>query len=80
MSPRWVALDRDGTLIVEKNYLSDPALVELLPGVSQGLNRLRRAGAGLIVVSNQSGVGRGYFTLDDVARGQRAAAGALRTV
>ncbi|MCX6626023.1 MAG: HAD family hydrolase [Candidatus Solibacter sp.] len=68
MSRSYVALDRDGTLIVEKNYLSDPSQVELLPTVLEGLTRLRRAGFGLLVVSNQSGVGRGYFSLDDVAR------------
>ncbi|WP_321474798.1 HAD family hydrolase [uncultured Paludibaculum sp.] len=63
---RFVALDRDGTLIAEKNYLSDPAQVELLPGVRDAVDRLRTAGFGLIVVTNQSGVGRGYFTLEQV--------------
>jgi histidinol-phosphate phosphatase family protein len=63
MNPRrFVALDRDGTLIVERNYLDDPSGVELLPGVAEGLRELREIGMGLIVVTNQSGVGRGYFT------------------
>jgi D,D-heptose 1,7-bisphosphate phosphatase len=57
-------LDRDGTLIVEKNYLSDPAQVELLPNAAEGLRVLRELGYGLIVVTNQAGVGRGYYTLD----------------
>ncbi|MGJ5818290.1 D-glycero-alpha-D-manno-heptose-1,7-bisphosphate 7-phosphatase [Paludibaculum fermentans] len=65
-SRRFVAFDRDGTLIVEKNYLSDPDQVELLPGASEAVALLRNAGFGLIVVTNQSGVGRGYFTLEQV--------------
>jgi D-glycero-D-manno-heptose 1,7-bisphosphate phosphatase len=64
----YVLLDRDGTLNVERDYLSDPAQLELLPGVSQALRRLRELGFGLVVVSNQSGVGRGYFNLDAVER------------
>lgn len=63
-----VFLDRDGTIIREKEYLRDPAQVELLPGAVIGLKRLAKAGFKLFVVSNQSGVGRGYFTLADVER------------
>ena len=59
---RFVVLDRDGTVIVEKNYLSEPDQVELLPGVVNGLNKLAAVGLGLVVVTNQSGIGRGYFT------------------
>lgn len=63
-APRAAAfLDRDGTLIVERGYLSDPDGVELLPGVAMALRETRTAGHPLIVVSNQSGVGRGKFTL-----------------
>jgi histidinol-phosphate phosphatase family protein len=58
---RFVLLDRDGVLNRERYYLSDPADVELLPGVVPGLRMLRDLGLGLIVVTNQSGVGRGYF-------------------
>ena len=58
---RYVLLDRDGTVIVDKHYLSDPAGVELLPGAVQGLKRMRDMGYGLAVLSNQSGIGRGYF-------------------
>ena len=46
----------------EVNYCADPKLVEILPGVPQALMRLREAGYKLIVISNQSGIGRGYFT------------------
>jgi D-glycero-D-manno-heptose 1,7-bisphosphate phosphatase len=65
---RAVFLDRDGTLIVEKNYLSDPAQVELLPGVPQALKQLQDAGFKLFIVTNQSGIGRGYYTLEDLHR------------
>src|SRR5262245_1077748 len=58
---RFVVLDRDGTLIVEKHYLSDPDAVELIPGVGAALRRLAELGLGLVVVTNQSGVGRGLF-------------------
>lgn len=65
-----VFLDRDGTIIEERHYLKDPALVSVFPGVGAALKRLQDAGYLLILVTNQSGVGRGYFTLDDVARVQ----------
>lgn len=57
-----VLLDRDGTVIVDKHYLSDPDGVELLPGAADGLRQLARAGLKLFLVTNQSGIGRGYFT------------------
>lgn len=59
-----VILDRDGTLIVEKNYLSDPGQVEILPGVIQGLRTLVQHGAVLAIASNQSGIGRGYYSAE----------------
>ena len=65
---RAIFLDRDGTLIVEKNYLADPAQVELLPGVSPALKRLQEAGFKLFIVTNQSGVGRGYYAVEDMHR------------
>ena len=65
---RAIFLDRDGTMIVEKNYLSDPAQVELLPGVVQALKRLQDARFMLFIVTNQSGIGRGYYTVKDMHR------------
>ncbi len=59
---RFVLLDRDGTINTERNYLARPEEVELFPGTLPGLRRLRALGLGLVVVTNQSGVGRGYFS------------------
>src|SRR3954470_4364570 len=73
-SPRWgegrkragmgdsaVFLDKDGTLIEDVPYNVDPARIRLMPGAAGGLRALDAAGYRLIVVSNQSGVARGYF-------------------
>ena len=65
---RFVVLDRDGTLIVEKHYLSHPDAVELVPGAGEALRRLAALGLGLVVVTNQSGVGRGLFSDEVLAR------------
>jgi D-glycero-D-manno-heptose 1,7-bisphosphate phosphatase len=65
---RAVFLDRDGTLIAEANYLCRPEDVVIFPATPVGLKRLCAAGFKLFIVSNQSGVGRGYFTLADVER------------
>jgi histidinol-phosphate phosphatase family protein len=62
---RAVFLDRDGTLIAEKNYLHRMEEVEILPGTAPALQKLAGAGFQLIIVTNQSGIGRGYFTLAD---------------
>ena len=59
-------LDRDGTLIEHKPYLYKPQEVILLPGVIAALRHAREAGYLLFLFTNQSGVGRGYFKLDDV--------------
>jgi histidinol-phosphate phosphatase family protein len=61
-----VFVDRDGTLVVERGYLSDPAGIELLPGAARALLELKAAGLPVIVISNQSGVGRGLFPLERV--------------
>jgi D-glycero-D-manno-heptose 1,7-bisphosphate phosphatase len=58
-----VFLDRDGTLVREVGYLSDPADLEVLPGVPEALRSLQAAGYPLVVISNQSGVGRGLFPM-----------------
>ncbi len=61
-------LDRDGTLILDKHYLADPAGVELIPGVADALCRARSLGYRLFIHTNQSGIARGLYTLDDVHR------------
>jgi D-glycero-D-manno-heptose 1,7-bisphosphate phosphatase len=65
---RAVFLDRDGTLNVEKEYLSDPAKLALVPGAGPALRRLMDAGFLLFIVTNQSGIGRGYYTVADMER------------
>ncbi len=62
LPPRAVFFDRDGTLIEDAGYLSDPAGVKPLPGVAEALARLRRAGVLLFLFTNQSGINRGFFT------------------
>jgi len=54
-------VDRDGTLIAEKDHISEPNDVELLPGVAVALREVRTAGHPVVVISNQAGVGRGLF-------------------
>jgi D-glycero-D-manno-heptose 1,7-bisphosphate phosphatase len=61
-----VFLDRDGTLIEDRHYLHKPEEVVIFPGAVRALARLLDAGYELFMVTNQSGVGRGYFTMADV--------------
>jgi D-glycero-D-manno-heptose 1,7-bisphosphate phosphatase len=63
---RAIFLDRDGTLNVDRNYLSNPAELEIILGTSAALRRLMDAGFLLFIVTNQSGIGRGYYTLEDM--------------
>jgi D-glycero-D-manno-heptose 1,7-bisphosphate phosphatase len=65
---RAVFLDRDGTIIEEKNYLCRVEDVVIFPGAAAALARMQRAGFKLFMVSNQSGVGRGYFTLAEAEK------------
>ncbi len=58
---RAVFLDRDGTINVEKDYLHKVEDFEFIPGAPQAIKRLKDGGLLVIVVSNQSGIGRGYF-------------------
>jgi len=67
-SPKALFLDRDGTLIVDRVYLADPAGVELIPGAAEGLRQARSLGYGLFLFTNQSGIGRGYHSLEDSQR------------
>ena len=65
-APRRVALiDRDGTIIVDKVYLRDPGGIQFAPGAIEGLRLLRDAGFELVLITNQSGIARGFF---DVTR------------
>ncbi len=63
-----VFLDRDGTIMEDKHFLADAEGVMLLPNAAEGLRRLRALGARLVVITNQSGVGRGYFPIEAVER------------
>src|SRR5512144_1430285 len=59
---RAVFLDRDGTINEEMGYLSDPSKVALLPGAAGAIARLRDAGFLIVVLTNQSGIARGYYS------------------
>lgn len=61
-----VFLDRDGVLIEDCGYLGDVAGVKIIPGVPEALRRLTEAGFVLFIVTNQSGIGRGYYTEADM--------------
>ena len=60
-----VFLDRDGTLMADVDYCGDPAKVEVFPDAGEALRQIKRAGYKLIIVTNQSGIGRGYFSEKD---------------
>jgi D-glycero-D-manno-heptose 1,7-bisphosphate phosphatase len=60
-----IFLDRDGTLMRDVDYCGDPAKVEVFPEASDSLRRLKQAGYKLIIITNQSGIARGYFDDDD---------------
>jgi D-glycero-D-manno-heptose 1,7-bisphosphate phosphatase len=67
-----VLLDRDGTINVEKEYLSSAEGLVLLPNAIEGLSAMRALGLGLVVLTNQSGIARGYFGAEVVAAIHRA--------
>lgn len=73
-----VFFDRDGTLIREVNYCSDPSQVRVISGTPEALTRLEEAGFALVIITNQSGIGRGYFTHADFARVQEEVLWQLR--
>ena len=64
-TPRALFLDRDDTLVRDAGYMSRPEQIELLPGVAEALRDARAAGFRLYLVTNQSGIGRGYYTMAD---------------
>jgi D-glycero-D-manno-heptose 1,7-bisphosphate phosphatase len=68
MFPSALFLDRDGTLIEDRHYLSDPSGVALIDGVKETLHGFAARGCRLFLFTNQSGVGRGLFSLQDVER------------
>lgn len=73
-----VFLDRDGVLIVEAEYLSEVARVQLVPGAAAAVRRLNDAGLPVVVVTNQSGVARGYFPESRVGEVHEHIAGLLQ--
>ena len=60
-----VFLDRDGTLMRDVDYCGDPAKVEVYPEASRALRQLKEKGYKLVILTNQSGIGRGYFSEDE---------------
>lgn len=67
-SRKAIFIDRDGTLIEDRDYLHKPEEVQFVPGAIAALRRAAEAGFVLVMVTNQSGVGRGYFTMEDVEK------------
>ena len=59
-----VILDRDGTIVIDRGYLDDPRGLEFGPQAAEGLHWLHSQGYRLVVITNQSGIGRGYFTIE----------------
>lgn len=66
MSHPGAFLDRDGTLIEDVHHLHDPARIRVIEGVPEALHALRAAGYKLVLITNQSGVARGIFSVEDV--------------
>lgn len=73
MQPRFsdIVLDRDGTVIEDRHYLCAPEDIRFLPGAVTALQRLTHAGCRLFVLTNQSGIGRGYFSQEQYHAVQR---------
>ena len=63
--PSAVFLDRDGTIMEDAHYIKSPDQVRLIPGAAAAVKRINDAGIPAIVVTNQSGIARGIFTVDD---------------
>jgi D-glycero-D-manno-heptose 1,7-bisphosphate phosphatase len=68
MSRRFVLVDRDGTINEEVDYVLDPGRLRLVPGAARALRELRELGLGLVVVTNQSPIGRGWLTDEGLER------------
>jgi D,D-heptose 1,7-bisphosphate phosphatase len=65
MTEKAIFLDRDGTIIVERAYISKEEEVKLLEGAAEGIKLLKKLGFMVIVITNQSGIARGFFTIED---------------
>jgi len=65
-SGRVIVLDRDGTIVIDRGYADHAASLEFVPGAAEGLRFLHASGYRLLVITNQSGVGRGLFPLERV--------------
>ena len=61
-----IFFDRDGTIIKDKNYLKSPSEIEYLPGFFEAYEKLSKMGFLTFLITNQSGVARGFFTMEDV--------------
>ena len=69
MSRRRAAfLDRDGTIIEDVHYISNPDDVRLRPGAAEAIASLNDAGVTVVIITNQSGIARGLFTVEDYGR------------
>lgn len=68
MNRRYALLDRDGTLIVQKHHLCSLDELELIPGAAEGLRHLKAAGVGAVIITNQSVVGRGMLSMEELER------------
>jgi histidinol-phosphate phosphatase family protein len=64
-APDAVFLDRDGTVMEDAHYIKSPSQVRLLRGAAAAIKKLNDAGVKVIVVTNQSGIARGYLTVED---------------
>jgi D-glycero-D-manno-heptose 1,7-bisphosphate phosphatase len=63
-SDKVVILDRDGTLVIDRGYMDDPAQLEFEPGAASALRWWHEHGYRMVVITNQSGIGRGYFSAE----------------
>lgn len=68
LSSKAFFLDRDGTINADLHYISKPEQIVLLPGVAKAIHQMHKAGYLVIVITNQSGVARGYFSLEEVKK------------
>lgn len=66
MASRIVFLDRDGTINIDHGYVTNPDKVDLIPGVAEAISLLKKSDFTVVIVSNQSAIGRGYASREDV--------------